>query len=85
MGATISGNLIAVLTSAIILATAGFALALTTSNPIIGELGTLLGRGTLLSLAMVACVLPALLVMFDRVIQRTTMKHDFHGAAVEGN
>jgi predicted RND superfamily exporter protein len=74
MRAAIGDNFIAILTSAVILATAGFALAFTSSNPIIGELGTLLGRGTLFSLAMVSCVLPALLILFDRVNQKTTLK-----------
>lgn len=78
MGKTIEDNLVAILTSAIILATAGFTLAFTTSNPIIGELGTLLGRGTLLSVTMVACVLPAFLVLFDKVIQKTTLNNNFH-------
>lgn len=78
MMVTIGDNLVAILISAGILATAGFALAFTTSNPIIGELGTLLGRGTLLSFTMVACVLPALLILFDKLIQKTTLKHEFH-------
>ncbi len=78
MRVTIEDNLVAILISAIILATAGFVLAFTTSNPIISELGTLLGRGTLLSFTMVACVLPALLVLFDKVIQKTTYKNNFH-------
>lgn len=71
---TVSNNLVAITTSAIILSSAGFALALTSNNPIISELGVLLGRGTLLSLTMVAFVLPALLVLFDKVIQKTTLK-----------
>ncbi len=78
MRITIEDNLVAILISAGILATAGFTLAATTSNPIIGELGTLLGRGTLLSLTIVACVLPALLVLFDKVIQKTTLKNKFY-------
>ncbi|MDF2685128.1 MAG: antibiotic export protein [Clostridia bacterium] len=78
MRITIEENLVAILISAGILATAGFTLAFTTSNPIIGELGTLLGRGTLLSLIMVACVLPALLVLFDKFIQKTTLNNKFH-------
>jgi predicted RND superfamily exporter protein len=78
MRVTIGDNLVAILTSAGILATAGFALAFTSSNPIISELGTLLGRGTVLSLIMVACVLPALLVLFDKVIQKTTLNGKFH-------
>ena len=78
MRKTIGDNLVAILISAGILATAGFTLAATTSNPIIGELGTLLGRGTLLSLTMVACVLPALLVLLDKFIQKTTLNNQFH-------
>jgi predicted RND superfamily exporter protein len=76
---TIQGNLAAVLISAVILATAGFILAFTSNNPIIIELGMLLGRGTLLSFVMVACVLPALLVLFDKVIRKTTLNNRFHG------
>jgi len=74
MQAVIGDNLISILTSAAILSTAGFALAFTASNPIISDLGTLLGRGTLLSLAMVALVLPALLVLFDGLIQKAIIK-----------
>jgi len=73
MRLTIEDNLPAVLISAGILATAGFALAFSSSNPIISDLGTLLGRGTLLSLVMVVLVLPALLILFDRIIQKTTI------------
>jgi len=73
MRLTTEDNLTSVLTSAGILATAGFALAYTSSNSIISDLGTLLGRGTLLSLAMVSLVLPALLVLFDGIIQKTTL------------
>jgi len=75
---TIDGNLIAILISALILSLAGYALAITSTNAIISELGTLLGRGTLLSLGMVACVLPALLVLLDKIIQKTTLQHGFH-------
>jgi predicted RND superfamily exporter protein len=75
MKITIGNNLLAILTSAGILAIAGFVLAFTTSNSIIAELGTLLGRGTLLSLTMVACVLPALLVLFDKPVQKTTFRN----------
>lgn len=75
MKETISHNLISIITSAFILSFAGFALALTSHNSIISELGLLLGRGTILSLIMVAFVLPALLVLFDKVIQKTTLKN----------
>lgn len=79
MKKTIDDNLLAVLTSAIILASAGFALSITSTNPIVSELGILLGRGTLLSLVMVVLVLPSLLVMFDRIIQKTTLNQNGKG------
>lgn len=73
----LSENLAAILVSAGILASAGFALAGTSGNPIVSELGTLLGRGTILSFVMVVCVLPALLVLFDTFIRKTTLKSGF--------
>ena len=78
MRITIDDNLRVILISASILATAGFILSLTSTNPIISELGMLLGRGTILSFVMVACVLPGLLLLFDRAIQKTTLKSDFY-------
>jgi predicted RND superfamily exporter protein len=77
MEKALGGNILAVLISAVILSTSGFTLAMTSSNPIISELGVLLGRGTVLSFLMVALVLPALLVLFDGVIRKTTLKHGF--------
>jgi len=67
-------NLEAILVSALIMSTAGFTLALTSSNMIISQLGTLLGRGTVLSFLMVALVLPALLMLFDGVVQKTKFR-----------
>ncbi len=78
MAATLAGNLEALLVSAAILSTAGFILAATSTNPIISELGILLGRGTSFSFLLVVCVLPALLLIFDKVIQKTTLSHGFH-------
>jgi hypothetical protein len=64
--------------SAGILSFAGFTLTLTSSNPIVSELGILLSRGTILSFAMVSSVLPALLILFDYIIKKTTYKNGFH-------
>ena len=63
-----------ILVSAATLAMAGFTLAGTTSNPLIGDIGMLLGRGTLLSMVMVLVFLPTMLMLFDKVIIRTTIK-----------
>ncbi len=74
----LQNNVAAILVSATILAIAGFTLAGTTNNPMIEELGILLGRGTILSFVMVVGVLPALLILFDKVIQKTTLAHKFY-------
>ncbi len=74
----LGSNLEALLISAATLSLAGFILAATSTNPIISELGVLLGRGTGFSFLMVVCVLPALLLTFDRVIRKTTLSHGFH-------
>ncbi len=74
---TLTSNLPAVITSALILSLAGFTLALTSTNRVVSELGTLLGRGTALSLFMVTCVLPSLLLLLDRFIDKTTWKSRF--------
>ncbi len=74
----LSENLIAIMISASILAMAGYILSWTSTSPLISELGMLLGQGTLLSFTLVACVLPALLVLFDRLIPKTTLKTNFY-------
>ncbi len=67
-----------ILISGSILATAGFTLAATTSTPMIYEMGLLVGRGALLSMGMVVCFLPAMLVLFDTGIRKTTLKANFY-------
>ena len=67
-----------ILVSATTLATAGFTLAGTSSNPLIADIGVLLGRGTLLSMTMVLIFLPAMLLIFDKIIGKTTYKSKFY-------
>lgn len=66
-----------ILVSAVTLSTAGFTLFATSSDPIISDLGLLLGRGTILSLLMVVCFLPAMLTAFDKLIGKTTYRAEF--------
>ena len=66
-----------ILVSAATLTAAGFTLALTSSNPIVADIGTLLGRGTILSMSMVAIFLPAMLTAFDKAIGKATYKSNF--------
>lgn len=63
--------------SAGILASAGFALGITSSIAVVRLLGFLLARGALISLVMVTCFLPALLVYLDGPIRLTTRKAGF--------
>jgi predicted RND superfamily exporter protein len=79
MQKTVGDNIEAVLISAAIMSTAGFILAATSSNAIISQLGTLLGRGTALSFFMVAFILPALLMLFDGAIRKTRFRFKKRG------
>ncbi len=64
--------------SAAILSSVGLILWATSSNPIVSSIGLLLGRGALLAFIMVVLLLPAMLVVFDKVIKKTTMKSNFY-------
>jgi predicted RND superfamily exporter protein len=66
-----------ILVSAAVLSAAGFSLYGSASNPAVSEIGLLLGRGTLLSLAMVTFFLPSMLLLCDRAIMKTTYKSSF--------
>ncbi len=75
---TIDDKIFAIFISASILSSVGFILSLTSSNPIVSSIGLLLGRGALLAFIMVVFVLPAMLVIFDRVIEKTTLRANFY-------
>lgn len=77
MSRTMTDTIPSVLISASILAIAGFALALVSSNEMVVALGILIGRGALLPLIMVNLCLPALLILFDTFIPFTTWKAGF--------
>ncbi len=64
--------------SASILSSVGFILWVTSSNPIVTSIGLLLGRGALLAFVMVVFFLPALLLVFDKWIEKTTWKANFY-------
>ncbi|OLO27890.1 RND transporter [Alkalihalophilus pseudofirmus] len=64
--------------SAAILSSVGFILWFTSSNPIVSSIGLLLGRGALLAFVMVVCFLPAMLLVFDKVIGKSTFKANFY-------
>ena len=63
-----------ILTSGSILAIAGFLIGGIVSDPLIATLGACLGRGVLISIACVMLVLPALLMIFDKWLEKTKFK-----------
>ncbi len=60
-----------IFTSGSILASAGAIVGLVTTEPAICSIGVCLGRGTIISLILVMGVLPQLLLLFDKVIEKT--------------
>ena len=78
INASLGGSFKSIIVSAAILSSAGFALYFTTSNPVVRDIGELLGRGTLLSLLMVVCFLPTMLALLDGPIGKTTWHANFY-------
>ncbi len=83
MHASLGETFKSILVSASTLSSAGFTLYSTSTNPSVSGLGLLMGRGTLLSMVMVVCLLPALLTLFDKAVAKTTYKADFFGHNVK--
>ena len=68
----------AILTSASILAVGGLSLGALSSVDIVGQLGVLVGRGAIISTAMVLLMLPAILMLLDPLIRITTIHGNFY-------
>ena len=62
-----------IITSGTILTSAGFVIGYLTNNAVIASLGKVLGRGTLISIILVMTVLPQLLLVGDRLIDKTEL------------
>lgn len=60
-----------VITSGSIMVAAGFIIGKVTTDGTISSLGTTLGRGTLISIILVMTVLPQILLMFDKIIEKS--------------
>lgn len=67
---TISSVSASVMTSASILMLTGFALGKVCTNQVLSKLGYMLGRGALLSMVLVLFVLPGMLYVLDRLMDR---------------
>lgn len=77
IGAALGSTLKTIIVSASALSIAGFALFYTSTNPIVQDIGLMLGRGTLISFGFIVLFLPALLRAFDPLIGKTTWKANF--------
>ncbi|GIN72433.1 hypothetical protein J14TS2_29080 [Bacillus sp. J14TS2] len=75
---TINEKTFSIAVSASILSSVGFILSATSSDPIVSSIGLLLGRGALLAFIAVLLLLPALLIVFDRLLEKTTWKPNFY-------
>ena len=71
---TLHDRLSAVITSGLILLTAGFLVGTISTSSVISSIGLFLGLGTLISLLATMLFLPAILYTFDTFILKTTLK-----------
>lgn len=62
-----------IITSGAILTCAGFVIGAVTSNAVIASLGKVLGRGAFISIVLVMTVLPQLLMVCDKLIDKTEL------------
>ena len=76
---TLKACTLSILTSSLVLTLAGTILGQVSTNGVLSQLGTLIGRGAVLSFVLVIFVLPSLLILLDGLIRRTTLNAGFHG------
>lgn len=70
-----------VFTSGTIMASAGMLIGVISAQPVVSIMGTCIGRGTIISIFLVLLMLPAILVLGDSIIEKTS----FHIKGVELN
>ena len=70
----LNGSFPTIFTSGSILASAGVLISKMTTNPVIAAIGECLGRGTIVSIILVFFVLPQILVLGDKIIEKTSFK-----------
>ena len=61
-----------VFTSGTIMASSGMLIGNLSAQPVVSTMGICLGRGTIISIFLVLCVLPSILVLGDSIIERTS-------------
>jgi hypothetical protein len=63
-----------VFTSGTIMASAGLLIGNMSAQPVVSIMGMCIGRGTSVSIVLVLCVLPSILVLGDSIIERTRFR-----------
>ena len=66
--------------SGTILAAAGMSIGFLSSENTVASIGVCLGRGTLLSMVLVMCVLPQILLLGDSLVEKTSFTIGLHPA-----
>ncbi len=67
---TVADVFVSIMTSGSAMTVVGFLLGVMSTNQLLAQLGVLIGRGAIFSLAIVLLVLPGLLYLLDRVVVR---------------
>ncbi|MBQ7715199.1 MAG: MMPL family transporter [Clostridia bacterium] len=70
----VSDSFPTVITSGTIMSVAGFLIAFRVSDVYVGHIGFAVGRGALISVILVMTVLPQLILLFDGIIAKTTIR-----------
>ena len=78
MGKALNSSLTTILTSGSILVLATLIIGLVSKVKIISDLGLLLSRGCLISVLTIIFCLPQFLILFDKVIEKTSYKSKFY-------
>lgn len=73
----------AMIVSALILAVAGLALGFASSEPLVKALGMLLGRGAIIAFIISVTLLPALLILCDKLIPKLSIGISFYQDGAE--
>ena len=73
MAKAINDSFSTVVTSGTIMTAAGFLIAYRVSDVYVGHIGLTVGRGALISVILVLTVLPQLILLTDRLIEKTTV------------
>ncbi|MBR1660370.1 MAG: MMPL family transporter [Oscillospiraceae bacterium] len=67
-----------IVTSGTILASAGILIGFLSSTPSVASIGVCLGRGTVISIFLVLCILPQILLLGDTIIEKTSFTIKSH-------